>query len=514
MTIGISPSGTLELARRTASASLPALLLWHMARLVLRLAFLASAAVVIGRLVMGEDLAVLPAALAVVALAASRIAGLAADRRQAEAEAAVADGLRAHAGGRLGAMPARQVQAVAVGALVAGIQRHPGAVAGLVVGHRLAGAMMAAGPAVSAMALAFVSWQAALLVLVLTPVMIVFFALVGDVIRRSARAQEQAFNHLAGQFADRVRTLPTILANHALATEHARLAARLRTYADRTMRVLRTAFLNAAVIDFFASLSIAMLAVFLGLGHLGLASIPGFAGLELWQSLFILMVAPEYFAPFRRYAEQYHARAEGEAAAAGLDRLLGMGAGGEASSVPVDRNDALPDLPRTGLVALVGPSGSGKTVLLRRMAGVDGAAPLLGGELAWVATDSFVDGGTLADAIGGDRAAAGQAAAAVGLLDDGHLPGGLDAAIAPGGANLSGGQRLRVAVARALHGDRAVLADEPTAKLDAASAQRVRAALRAIADQRLVVVATHDEALAGLADRTVRLDAGRAAVDP
>lgn len=513
MTIGISPSGTLELARRTASASLPALLLWHMARLVLRLAFLASAAVVIGRLVMGEDLAVLPAALAVVALAASRIAGLAADRRQAEAEAAVADGLRAHAGGRLGAMPARQVQAVAVGALVAGIQRHPGAVAGLVVGHRLAGAMMAAGPAVSAMALAFVSWQAALLVLVLTPVMIVFFALVGDVIRRSARAQEQAFNHLAGQFADRVRTLPTILANHALATEHARLAARLRTYADRTMRVLRTAFLNAAVIDFFASLSIAMLAVFLGLGHLGLASIPGFAGLELWQSLFILMVAPEYFAPFRRYAEQYHARAEGEAAAAGLDRLLGMGAGGEASSVPVDRNDALPDLPRTGLVALVGPSGSGKTVLLRRMAGVDGAAPCSAAN--WHGSPRTAS--STGDACrrdrrrqGGRRAGRGRRGAP-GRRASAGRPRCRDR---PGGANLSGGQRLRVAVARALHGDRAVLADEPTAKLDAASAQRVRAALRAIADQRLVVVATHDEALAGLADRTVRLDAGRAAVDP
>lgn len=503
-------SGTLELARQMALKTLPSLLLWHVVRLVLRLAFLASTAVVVGRLVMGQDVAAVLAALAMVALAASQVAGLAADRRQAAAEAAVADGLRALAGERLGAMTARQVQAVAVGALVVGLQRHPGGVAGLVVGHRVARTMMAAGPAMAAAALAFVSWQASLLVLVLTPVMIVFFVLVGSVIRRSAQAQEKAFGHLAGQFADRVRTLPTILANHALDAEHAKLAGRLRVYADRTMRVLRTAFLNAAIIDFFASLSIAMLAVFLGLGHLGLASMPGFSGLDLWQSLFILMVAPEYFAPFRRYAEQYHAKAEGEAAAASLDGMLGASAG---SGSPLALHGLLPDLPQAGLVALVGASGSGKTTLLRHIAGVDGARPVLAGGLCWVATDSFVEEGTLASAIGGDREEARRAAGALGLLDDAHLPGGLDAAIARGAANLSGGQRLRLAVARALCGDRPVLADEPTAKLDAVNAQRVREALRGIADERLVVVATHDEALAALADRTVSLGTAQPMVE-
>src|SRR5690606_13095847 len=100
------------------------------------------------------------------------------------------------------------------------------------------------------------------------------------------------------------------------------------------------------------------------------------------------------------------------------------------------------------------------------------------------------------------------------LLGDAHLPGGLDAGVARGGRNLSGGQRLRVAVARALVGDRPVLADEPTAKLDAASAGRVRAALRTIADDRLVVVATHDAALAALADRTIRLDIPAVAAEP
>ena len=79
------------------------------------------------------------------------------------------------------------------------------------------------------------------------------------------------------------------------------------------------AFLNAGIIDFFSALSIAVLAVFLGLGHLGLVHVPGFYGLQLWQSLFILIIAADFFTPFRRYAEQYHLKAEGEAAAKELD---------------------------------------------------------------------------------------------------------------------------------------------------------------------------------------------------
>ena len=85
------------------------------------------------------------------------------------------------------------------------------------------------------------------------------------------------------------------------------------------MGVLKVAFLNAGIIDFFSALAIAVLAVFLGLGHLGLVHFPGFSDLALWQSLFILIIAAEFFTPFRRYAEQYHVKAEGQAAAKELD---------------------------------------------------------------------------------------------------------------------------------------------------------------------------------------------------
>ncbi|RUW34795.1 ATP-binding cassette domain-containing protein, partial [Mesorhizobium sp. M1E.F.Ca.ET.041.01.1.1] len=133
-----------------------------------------------------------------------------------------------------------------------------------------------------------------------------------------------------------------------------------------------------------------------------------------------------------------------------------------------------------------------------------------GAEIAWVSTDSYVPEGTLGEAIAWNAGAVTRdrledAACVIGLLDDALLPGGLDARLDKGGANLSGGQRLRIAVARATLAGRAVLADEPTAKLDRETAEAVRRTLLAISRSRLVVLATHDRDLAAVADITVDL---------
>lgn len=508
----------LSTAVRLARPGLRGLVALQAVRTALRLGFAATAAMAAGRLVMNEALDPWLIGAMIALLAVACFAGFAAERMQASAENAVSTRLRTLAGERLGEMPARQLQSLSTGALVVSMQRHPESIAALLIGHRAATVMMAAGPLLAAMVLSFVSWQAALLVVCLTPVMILFFALVGDAIRRRADAQERAFGQLAGQFADRIRTLPTILANHATATEQAKLGQRLEGYAGKTIGLLRIAFANAGIIDFFASLSIAILAVFLGLGHLKLATIPGFSHLELWQSLFILMIAPEYFAPFRRFSEQYHAKAEGLAAAGALDRLL------DAEPVTTKILPVLDrlrlTLPTHGLVAIVGPSGSGKSTLLRRFAGLEpGAMPapgthsLAAGKIAWVSTDAYVPEGTLAGAISWnagalDRNRLEDVARAIGLLDDALLPGGLDARLDKGGANLSGGQRLRIAVARAQLCGRTVLADEPTAKLDRGTAEAVRDVLLEISRARLVVVATHDRDLAAAADIMVDLTHG------
>lgn len=506
------PFGALAHARLCGAAGLRRSLIWLMLRHLGRLGIAGALSLLVGHMTMDGRLATVPLAAAMAAMVAVSLAGLQTERVQATAEAHVAVSLRKAAGERLRAMPASTIRALSPGAVAVSMQRHPDAVAKLVIGHRAASLMLASGPLAAAGALAIVSWPAALLVLALTPVMIVFFVLVGETIRARAETQERAFSHLAGQFADRIRTLPTILAHHALASEEAKLAGRLDTYASKTMGVLRIAFLNAALIDFFTSLSIAMLAVFLGLGHLKLVTIPGFSGLALWQSLFILMVASEYFAPFRRFSELYHAKAEGQVAAAALDRILDT----EPQALPalpaIDQALSMLALPGRGLVVLTGPSGAGKSTLLRRIAGIEHGTPphpALAGGCIWISTEAFVSGATLAEAIGHragvDKARLREAAERVRLLDDALLPGGLDAALQVGGANLSGGQRLRIATAGAWLAAGAVIADEPTAKLDSEAAQSVRDTLVEIARTRLVVAASHDRKLIALANLRIDL---------
>ncbi len=520
----------LVLARGAARAGLSRLHALQALRCAATLGLAVALAWLAGALIETGELDGIALGLAGACLLAGSGLGSLIEARSAALEAAVAVALVDAAEARLAAMPARAAADLPRGAVIAGLQRHPGALARLVVGHAAARRMMALGPVLTAGAVALVSWQAAVALLLATPVMIVFFALVGGLIRDRAAVQEAALGRLATQFADRVRVLPTILAAHGLPRETAKLDRRLKTYADGTMGVLAVAFLNAGVLDFFASLAIAILAVFLGLGHLGLAAIPGFAHLALWQSLLILLLAPEYFLPFRRYAELYHAKAEGEAAAEALAWVFSKDAEttpgrGSVPAMPGARGLVLPhagpvadfDLPEAGLVAVTGPSGAGKSTLLRVLAGVE--APLAGAfrlpgpgvAATWVSLDTPIPAGTLgaaiADATTATAEAVATAAATLGLSEDPHWPGGLDAPVRAGAENLSGGQRVRVAVARLLLRPGPAFCDEPTAKLDPENAARVRRALARAARTRLIIVATHDPALAALADRRIALGA-------
>lgn len=497
-------------AMRLGSGSLRLVLAWRVARTLLRLSLSGTTAVLVGGWVMADVAGAGTHIVLPVVLVLATAVAFGADRAEATAQTRLAARVRSEAGARFVAMPARAVQSLPAGEVVIALQRHPEAIANLAIGHRAARRMLVIGPACATGALLCVSWQAAAIVALLTPVMVVFFVLVGEAIRNRAEIRERAFGRLAGQFADRIRALPTILANHAVAAEAAKLEARLETHARETMGVLRIAFLNAGVIDFFSSLSIAVLAVLLGLGHLGLATIPGFDGLALWQSLFILMISPDYFAPFRHYAEQYHAKADGLAAAAALERLTRPAVPALPMAARIERMVSRITLPERGLLALRGPSGSGKSTLLRRLAEVEPEGMDQRSALRWIATDSFMPEGTLAQAIAwnsgySDEVRVLQAAGQVGLLNDSLLPGGLDAYVKSGGRNLSGGQRLRIAIARACLAEGPLFADEPTAKLDAGTAALVRACLREVATNRLVVVATHDPALVGLAQSCITL---------
>ena len=510
----------LGLARGFGTAGLRTTLGWQIARTLFRIGFAGSLAVFAGRLIEDANFDAIAMAGAFACLALSACAGVFADLAAASAENNVVERLRTALQNALSLMSPVRIRTKPAGALVAGLQRYPGALAGLVISHSAAKSMLAIGPLLAAVAVALVSWEAALTLFVTVPVMIVFFVLLGGVVRGRAEAQEKAFGRLAAQFSDRIRTLPTILANHALLREHDKIQRRMTLYADSTMAVLKVAFLNAGIIDFFSAIAIAVLAVFLGLSHLGLMHVPGFSGLALWQSLFILIIAAEFFTPFRRYAEQYHVKAEGQAAAKELDwhfaetgaAMTDAGSAGARPFAIAGAFDAA-DLPPAGLVAISGPSGSGKSTLLRRLAGIETPPPdfkslpqVTAEGCDWISTDIYVPAGTLAEAIAWnrgspERAVLQAAARHVGLLDERLLPGGLDAHIAEGGGNLSGGQRMRIGIARIMLSGGVVLADEPTAKLDPQTAKLVRQVLTEMAKRRLIIVATHDERLIEAASR-------------
>ena len=367
-------------------------------------------------------------------------------------------------------------------------------------------------------------------------------ALAGGAAAEESRRQFLALERLSGLFLDRVRALPVVLAFQAEGAVTRDLAVAADDLARRTIRVLRVAFLSSGALEFFAALSVALVAVYCGFNLLRLLPFPVPEQLDLKRAFFALALAPEVYAPLRRLAAAYHDRQAAEAAALTLAALPAP-----APPPPAATFDAAPairfravtvaydetpvfdgfdlDVAPGEIVALLGPSGSGKTTLLNLLLGL---APLSGGEVlvgdrrlshlgsiaasvAWAGQAPVILPGTLADNLALAHPSASrddleQAARAVGLAEVLDGRGGLDTRLDERGAGLSGGERRRLGLARAMLKPAPILLlDEPTADLDAASEQALLPILRAAAKGRTTLITTHSEAVAALADRVVRL---------
>ncbi|WP_424140137.1 thiol reductant ABC exporter subunit CydD [Roseomonas chloroacetimidivorans] len=389
-------------------------------------------------------------------------------------------------------------------------------------------------------------FSAGILAFTLLP-FVLALALAGGAAADQARRQFDALSRLSALFADGVRSLPTILAFQAEGRETARLAGAADEMRRRTVGVLRVAFLSSGALEFFAALSVALVAVYAGFNLLGLLPFPAPEALDLPRAFFVLALAPEFYAPMRRLAAAYHDKQAAETAADRLEALEAMARAPASAASPIPRAPAIrfenvavryPGEDRAAVegfglnmapgevVALLGPSGSGKTSLLNLPLGL---APLREGEvlvdglalseagsfapsIAWMGQAPLIVPGSIAANVALSRqdAPAAEIARAAERAGMGRMlqrrPGGLNALLDERGAGLSGGERRRIALARALLKDAPILLlDEPTAHLDAEAEAALIPVILEGAKGRTTIIATHSERLAAMADRVVRL---------
>ena len=384
-------------------------------------------------------------------------------------------------------------------------------------------------------------WLAALFMLLAAPLIPLFMALVGMGAERLNRDQFETVSRLSRHFIDRVRGITTLQLFGAgrQAADDVHTAA--DAYRVRSMRTLRIAFLSSAVLEFFAAVAIAVVAMYVGFGLLGYISFGPADQLTLFSGLLVLLLAPEFFQPLRSLSQHYHDRAAALGAAEGMVELLNEGSPRQGHKPAAPRGKALVELDAVcvrhaergrvlgpldltleagEVLGISGPSGVGKSTLLQLLAGfVEPSAGehrvVPGLRLAWMDQRPLLIHGSLADNL---RLAAPQSSDAalrdalqrVGLGDLlAALPAGLETPLGERGVGLSGGQAQRLALARIFLSEApVVLLDEPTASLDADSEARVLAAFSALIEQgRTLVIASHRAAPLALASRRLTLQA-------
>ncbi len=385
----------------------------------------------------------------------------------------------------------------------------------------------------------------ALIVVLTLPLVPVFGALVGLHTRDRAERRWRELGSLAGHFVDVVRGLPTLVAFRRAERQVEVIRSTTHRYRRATMETLRLAFASSAVLELVATLSVALVAVSVGLR---LAA----GDLDLRTGLFVLLLAPEAYLPFRRAGSEFHAAATGRQAFADAADLLAQTTREPLSdavppvgvTAPIIRLDHVTvrrsgsaydalrtgevQLPSTGLVAVCGRSGSGKTTLLDvlrgQLAPTTGTVTVDGVDLrqidadgwrrrvAWLPQQPVFVSGSIRDNLvlarpDADDAELWTALADVGLAEMvASLPGGLDAPVEEDARTFSAGERARLSMARILVARRSILLlDEPSAHLDRETEQLLGRLITRVAGERLVVVVTHSEEIARLSDLVVEL---------
>jgi len=400
-------------------------------------------------------------------------------------------------------------------------------------------------PVMLVIAIGATNWLAGLMVLLSAPFIPLFMALIGMGAQQLSMEQQKSLDRLSGVFYDRLSGLPTINRLGFANQEAKRLEGHSEAFRQRTMKVLKVAFLSSAVLEFFSALAIAVMAIYIGFSLLGFIQIGPSDELTLRTGLFMLLLAPEFYNPLRTLGQFWHDRSSALAAAESLQTLqkeppartepISQSAFAHLPSPPTTlRTHNLTVGPTQDIAVLkgvdfevlpgqcqliIGPSGSGKSTLLNALAGFRapvagtifyGDAPIetLGrSELnlyrAWLGQRVHLIAGTLRENLAyakpqSDPAMA-QALTWAGLGSWLKLQNqGLDLEIGPDGLGMSRGQLQRLALARLFLDPKPILLlDEPTTGLDAETELAVWSALRDLANRsQVAIVACSHSALA------------------
>ena len=372
-----------------------------------------------------------------------------------------------------------------------------------------------------------INWAAALILLGTAPLIPLFMALVGMGAADANRRNFLALARLSGHFLDRLRGMETLRIFHRGEAETDNIREASQDFRQRTMEVLRLAFLSSGVLEFFTSLSIALVAVYFGFSYLGELNFGHYgAGVTLMSGFLALILAPEFFQPLRDLGTFYHAKAQAIGAADSLKTFMeaplaqaerGEKALKDDETVSLEARDLLIKSPEGKVLAgplnfslragervvLVGQSGSGESSLLNTLKSLD--ADRWRRLLSWVGQNPQLPAATLRENVLLSCPEATEAQLQL-ALDKAWvsefvslLPQGINTPVGDQAGRLSVGQAQRVAVARALLVPcRLLLLDEPAASLDAHSEQRVMQALTNASTQQTTLMVTHQ--LEGLAN--------------
>ncbi|HGM9954347.1 TPA: cysteine/glutathione ABC transporter permease/ATP-binding protein CydD [Providencia stuartii] len=390
------------------------------------------------------------------------------------------------------------------------------------------------------------NWAAALILFATAPLIPIFMALVGLGAADANRRNFVALGRLSGSFLDRLRGLDTLRLFFREKAEVQQIRESTEDFRSRTMEVLRMAFLSSGVLEFFASISIAIVAVYFGFSYLGELNFGSYGlPVTMFAGFLALILSPEFFQPLRDLGTYYHAKAQAVGAAESLVTLLesdGEQKTETGDKTPQDKPiqieaNKLEIYSHDGQrlvgpldftiepqqrIAVVGQSGAGKSSLLNLLLGFlpyKGSIKINGDELkelcpdkwraliGWVGQNPHLPEQTLIENICLGKPTASEAEIQQ-AIDDAYvseflpmLPDGLNTHLGDYAARLSVGQAQRVAVARTLlKPSRILLLDEPAASLDAHSEKRVMHTLNQLAQQQTTIMVTH------LLEETVNYD--------